>query len=261
MVTKTVTIGRLQFRFNWIITACVLVAIGGLLRLGVWQLHRAEEKIELQTSYQDMQQMAPKEIENVPIAGRQYDAIQLQNRQVKLQGKYLNEKSLFLIYQTFEDQIGFEIVTPFKLSSRDEIILVSRGWTGAASYEALRDKLPAIEGEQTLHGQIYVPRAAEAEKRNDIAEVKWPLLIRHLNSEELQGLFSSPLFPYVVRLNKGQNGLLVRHWPEVHVDTGRNFSYALQWFSMAIALGVVSLLLSSNILTLFGKEHQGSSHM
>lgn len=254
MLSKTISIGRLQFRFNWIITTCVLLAIGGLLRLGVWQMNRAQEKIELQNNYRDMQQMAPSEIENVPIAGRQFDSIQLQNRQVSLTGTYLNEKSLFRIYQSFEEQIGFEIVTPFALSSKDEIILVSRGWTGAASYEALRDKLPAIEGEQTLHGQIYVPRAAEAEKRNDIADIKWPLLIRHLNSEELQPLFSSPLFPYVVRLNKSQSGVLVRHWPEVHVDTGRNFSYALQWFSMAIALGLVSLILGSNILALLGQR-------
>lgn len=254
MLSKTIALGKLQFRFNWIITSCVVLAVSGLVRLGIWQLERAEEKINLQNDFKNMQQMAPSAIENVPLAGREFDAIQLQNRQVSLQGEYLNEKSLFLIYQTYEEQIGYEIVTPFKLAARDEVVLVSRGWTGAASYEKLREHLPHVEGEQNLRGQIYVPRAAEAAKKNDIGEVKWPLLIRYINSEELQRLFSDTLFPYVVRLNKGQSGVLVRHWSEVALDTGRNFSYALQWFSMAIALAMVGLIVSSNILTLFRKK-------
>ncbi len=67
---------------------------------------------------------------------------------------------------------------------------------------------------------------------------------------ELAPHFSSPLFPYAVRLAEGQPGVLVRHWPVVLVDSGRNFSYALQWFAMAIAVIAVSLILSSNVLQL-----------
>ena len=62
--------------------------------------------------------------------------------------------------------------------------------------------------------------------------------------------FDSPLFPYVIRLGVDQPGVLVRHWPAVTSNTSQNFSYALQWFSMAIALLMVSLILSSNILAL-----------
>ncbi|MEX1033867.1 MAG: SURF1 family protein [Cellvibrionaceae bacterium] len=252
MLRKKITVGKLEFRLNWVVAACVISVVGGLARLGIWQLERAEEKIALQDSYREMRKMAPSAIEHVPLAGREYDAIQLQNRRVTVHGEYLNDKSLFLIYQSYEEQIGFEIMTPVKLVERDEIVLVSRGWTGAATYEALKQSLPAIDGVRELQGQIYVPREAEAARKNNIETVKWPLLLRHMNTDELQPLFSSPLFPYVVRLNEGQSGVLVRHWPEVQVDAGRNFSYALQWFSMAIAVAVVSLILSSNILTLLG---------
>lgn len=260
MVNKSFMLGPLRVRLNWAIAACVIVSVAGLVRLGIWQLDRAAEKLELHNSFIEMGGQAPSDIGHVPVAGREYDAVQLQNRQVTLRGHYQNERSIFLIYQTFEDQIGFEVVTPFKLSAREEIVLVSRGWTGANSYETLRDSLPAIEGEQEPLGQIYVPRAAEAARRNGLNEaerVQWPLLMRHFNVDELQPFFSLPLFPYVVRLNEGQQGLLVRHWPEVHVDTGRNFSYALQWFAMAIALAVVSLLLSTNLLQLLGFQPAG----
>lgn len=257
MTGKTLTIGPLTLRFNWAMAVFVVLTMAGLVRLGIWQLERAQEKIELHNDLLEMAKQAPDAIEHIPLAGREYDAIQLQNRQVVLTGRYLNEQSIFLIYQTYQEQLGFEVITPLRLTHRDEIVLVSRGWTGANSYEALRDNLPKIDGEQQVLAQIYVPRAAEAERGTGVdaleaGSVTWPLLIRHLNTKEMQALFDSPLFPYVVRLNEKQAGVLVRHWPAVSVDTGRNFSYALQWFAMAIALGVVALLLSSNLLQLLG---------
>lgn len=264
MLGKTLVFGPLTIRFNWVVALFVFAAMTGLIRLGIWQLDRAREKIALHEDLVAMGEQAPSSLEHVPLAGREYDALQLQNRQVTLRGHYLNERSIFLIYQTYEEQLGFEVVTPFEVEGRNEIVLVSRGWTGANSYESLRDNLPAIDGEQDVLAQIYVPRAAEAERSSGIEArasktVRWPLLIRHLNVSELQSLFSSPLFPYVLRLNEGQPGVLVRHWPAVNVDTGRNFSYAMQWFAMAIALGAVALFLSSNLLQLFGSNTSRAS--
>jgi cytochrome oxidase assembly protein ShyY1 len=79
-------------------------------------------------------------------------------------------------------------------------------------------------------------------------------VLRYPNMDELTPLFAAPLFPYVVRLAEGQPGELVRFWPVVSVDSGRNFSYALQWFAMAIALSLVSLILSSNLLQAWQRQ-------
>ena len=89
------------------------------------------------------------------------------------------------------------------------------------------------------------------DKTNDINEVSWPLLIRYLNTIELKPHFEASIFPYVVRLSENQNGVLVRHWPTVIVDTSRNYSYALQWFALAIAVVAVALILSSNLINKF----------
>lgn len=256
MASKIIRLGQLELRFHWLVALCVLLTMTGLVRLGLWQLERAEEKVQQQIDYQAMMHDEAWPLANVPLAGREYDAIQLQNRRVLLEGEYLNEQSLFLIYQSFEDQIGYEIVTPFLDTTTNEIVMVSRGWTGAASYEEVRDKLPVIEGTRHLSGQIFVPSAGMAARTNNIStdNIGWPLLIRYLNMEELAPLFDRPLFPYAVRLGEGEPGVLVRHWSTVLVDTSRNFSYALQWFAMAIAVLIVSLVLSSNILSLMRKK-------
>ena len=125
----TFTFGKIEFRFNWKIAACVLLTAAGLIRLGLWQLDRAGEKFAQQRSFQDagLQQASP--LPGIPLAGRELDMLQHQNRRVSLSGHYLNEQSVFLIYQTFQDQLGYEVVTPFRLADMDQIVLVSRGWS------------------------------------------------------------------------------------------------------------------------------------
>ncbi len=132
--------------------------------------------------------------------------------------------------------------------------MVSRGWSGITSEDELARVLPKINGELVLQGQIYVPTEKEAARTNELVNESWPLTTRYLNINELSRYFDSSIFPYVIRLGLDQPGVLVRHWPAVTANTSQNFSYALQWFSMAIAVFIVSLILSSNILTLMKRR-------
>ncbi len=254
MASKNLKFGELEVRINWVIAICVLLTMSGLIRLGIWQLSRAQEKIQLQESFLEFSEEQATPIENLPIAGREFDAMQHQNRQVELTGRFLNENSIFLIYQTYEEQLGFEVVTPFELSALDLIVMVSRGWSGITSEDELARVLPKINGELVLQGQIYVPTEKEAARTNELVNESWPLTTRYLNINELSRYFDSSIFPYVIRLGLDQPGVLVRHWPAVTANTSQNFSYALQWFSMAIAVFIVSLILSSNILTLMKRR-------
>lgn len=224
------------------------------MRLGIWQLDRASEKLTLQQAFNQKSEQGPVPVESLSLGGLQTDAVQLQNAHVQLAGEYLNNKTLLMIYQPYEDELGYEVVTPFKLEGSDQVVLVSRGWMMAAPLEELVMRLQPIEGKQRLLGQIFVPTEKMANKTNNLKSIQWPLVLRYINTLELAPYFDLPLFPYVVRLNEGQPGVLVRHWPEVMVDIGRNQSYALQWFAMAIAVAVVSLVLSSNILDLIRKK-------
>ncbi|MEY4641675.1 MAG: hypothetical protein RLZZ227_1669 [Pseudomonadota bacterium] len=256
-VRTTLRFGPIVIHIHWLILLCLLLAIGGLLRLGVWQLGRAQEKIAQQESFQASGQAQATPLGEVPTAGIAFDTLQHQNRRVVLNGTYLNDKSIFLIYQTFESQIGWEIVTPVRLEQQNLIALVSRGWNGTGSYAALAAALPQVEGSVRLEGQIHVPTESLAAQTNAKLDLdQWPLAMRYLNTTELAPLFDAPLFPYVIRLAEEQPGVLIRHWPLVQVDSGRNFSYALQWFSMAIAVAIVSLVLSSNALQLWQQKHR-----
>ena len=254
MPHKILQFGPLEFRFNWLIALCVLASFSTLVRLGLWQMERAQEKIAEQTLFMEAGNLQATPITQVPVAGLEFDTMQHQNRRVVLQGSYLNENPVFMIYQTYNEQIGYEIVSPVKVTGQDLIVFVSRGWSGIADVDALAASLTPITNPVELQGQIFISNTTMASQSNNLQSIKWPLLIRYFNITELQPLFDSPTFPYIVRLAENQPGVMIRHWPAVTVDSGRNFSYALQWFSMAIALLAVSLILSSNILKLRNKS-------
>ena len=256
MKSKTFTFGELEIRFNWIVAFFVFVAFCVLVRLGVWQMSRAQEKIDLQETYTEMGADSALPIEEVGMSGLENDARTIQNLHVSLTGEFRNDRTLFLIYQTYEDTLGYEIVTPFELDSSEKVVFVSRGWVFANTYEELLTKVEPITGHRTIEGQLYVPTPKQAARTNDIdfSNPSWPLEVRYLNTLELAPLFEESIFPYEVRLDENQPGLFIRHWPTVYVDTGRNFSYALQWFSMSIALLIVTFVLSSNVLQLINKR-------
>jgi surfeit locus 1 family protein len=252
----TLRFGQFMLRIHWPIAAGVILVVFGLARLGLWQLDRAQEKIEQQRAFQTAGQQAPTPLDEVPIAGVTYDALQHQNRRVALRGSYLNARNVFLIYQSYEDQIGWEVITPLLLDDNSQIALVSRGWSGIGDVDTLAASLPAIADTVAIEGQLFVPTPEQAARPGDALTETWPRVQRHLNVAELAPLFDAPLFPYVVRLAEKQPGVLVRHWPLVLVDSGRNFSYALQWFAMAISVAAASVFLGSNAGQLW-KERNG----
>lgn len=251
MPSRRIQLGPLQLRWHWPIALAVLLAAGGLVRLGLWQLDRAGEKIEQQEAYTAAGSETATPLAQVPIAGLPFDQQQHQNRRVVMQGQFLEQQHIFLIYQTWEEQLGYEVLTPLRLADDNRIVLVSRGWSGQADTQQLAAALEPLPGLRQVEGQLHVPTEREASRSNSSQNPDWPLIRRYVNMAELAPFFDAPLFPYVVRLMPGQDGLLVRHWPEAVVATDRHFSYALQWFSMAIAVLLVSLLLSSNLRELW----------
>lgn len=256
MISKSFTFGELTIRFNWIVAFFVFIVFCSFIRLGLWQFDRVQEKMQLQDSYTAMGENFALAIEDVSMSGLENDALTIQNLHVSLSGEFQNDKSLYLIYQAHQGNLGYAVITPFKLDSSDKIVFVNRGWSLANTYDELEEKIEPINGKHIIEGQVFVPTPKQADRSNeiDLSDVQWPLEIRYLNTLELAHLFSESFFPYEVRLDENQPGVLIRHWPTVAVDTGRNFSYSLQWFSMALALLIVTFILSSNILQILQKR-------
>ena len=249
-LSREFSFGILRLRLNGLVLLCVGVTVFTFIRLGLWQLGRADEKLQAQELYAEQQRENPLPIENLSLADAGADTTKLQNLHVSLYGSYDNDHSILVLAQFFDGQIGYEVLTPFRLQGSDRLVLVSRGWTSGILPPNTPPSLRPVAGPQKLTAQIYVPAPDERIIPSQIDASQWPLRIRSIEVPVLETVLQEPLFPYVVRLTEGQPGVLVRHWPVVNVDINQHLSYAFQWFLFAIITLLASLLFSSNLWAL-----------
>ena len=241
-LTSEFKFGSVQFGINWFVLAGVVLVAASFIRLGIWQLDRASEKMALQTAMQQEQQKETINIEDIDLAR---DGA-IPNLHVTLSGEYINEKSFLLVPQSYNGQLGFGVITPFRLQNSNRIVLVDRGWITVASGSQLNFGL--VVGARQLTAQIHLRSSSPGlDERPDASA--WPVQIRRLDVDVISEILGEDLFPYPVRLNEDQPGVLIRHWTAVTANSNANISYAIQWFVFAAALIIASLLASSNIVS------------
>ena len=244
------SLGNFQLRVNWLVAVSVLITVAAFARLGLWQLDRAAEKVAAQSALElQLRDNAPA-IEDIP-AGHLHPANpELLNRHVNLKGEFVNERTILLIAEFFQGQIGYGVVTPLRLSSNQQLVLVHRGWTTGILPANTEPELRPVNGPVEVTAQIYVPASNARVFPSHIDAGTWPLRMRSLEIDVIADILDEPLFPFEVRLTASQPGTLVRHWPAVNADVNQNLSYAVQWFSFALLVLFISILASSNLWAL-----------
>ena len=246
-IRREIHLGDLHIRFNWLIAGCVLMTVMGLGRLGIWQLDRAAEQVEAQRALDARLQDNAPAIESLSQAQLERSNPDLQNLHVSLSGEYLNDRTILVLAEFFDSQIGYGVVTPFRLASNGELVLVSRGWTTAMLPADTPPYLNPVEGPVDITAQIHVRPENARVISSEIDPSVWPLRIRTLEIDIISDILAEPVFPYEVRLTADQPGTLVRHWPAVNIDVNQNLFYAVQWFSFALVVLVIALFASSNL--------------
>jgi len=216
-------------------------------RLGLWQLDRAAEKVQAQAALVIESSINAAPVEDI-LAGHLHRANpELQNRHVSMKGEFVNGRSILLLAEFFQGMIGYGVVTPFRLDSNDQLILVNRGWTTGILPPDTPPNLRPVSGPMEITGQIYVPPENARVLASQIDASVWPLRMRSLEIDVIADIIGESLFPFEIRLTEEQDGVLVRHWPAVNADVNQNLSYSLQWYSLALLVLFASILASSNL--------------
>ena len=248
-MNKIITIGRLQLTINWRVALVVTVLILLLINLGIWQLGRATEKRAANAASIAKESAAPVLLKNLidPLQN-----IPANGLKVKLRGEYIQQKHLLVENKSFMGRPGIEVISVFKLADRNYYVLVSRGW----SEHDTKESFEVADGTVEIIATIAVPDRKPFLNPVNLKGEMWPIRLHHFDMRSVEGLFKDPLFPYVLRLETEQTGLLTRHWPKKYLNPENNISYALQWFGMALLALVITLIKSSNILALWQNKNR-----
>ena len=247
---RTFHFSSFEIRVNWIIAACVVISAVSFANLGFWQLGRAAEKLEAQSILEAELRENAGPIENIPAGHLHRANPEMRNRHVQLQGEYLNDRTVLILAEFFDSQIGYGVVTPLRLTSNGELVLVHRGWTSGILPPDTPPSIRPIDGPLDIGGQIFIPPQDTRVIPSQINPNKWPLRMRSLEIDVISEILGEPIFPFEVRITANQSGTLTRHWPAVNPDVNQNLSYAIQWFTFALIIIFVALLASSNLWAL-----------
>lgn len=247
---RTFHFSSFEIRVNWIITACVVISAVSFANLGFWQLGRAAEKLEAQSILEAELRENAGLIENIPAGHLHRANPEMRNRHVQLQGKYLNDRTVLILAEFFDSQIGYGVVTPLRLTSNGELVLVHRGWTSGILPPDMPPNIRPIDGPVDIGGQVFIPPQDARVIPSQINPNEWPLRMRSLEIDVISEILGEPIFPFEVRITANQSGTLTRHWPAVNPDVNQNLSYAIQWFTFALIIIFAALLASSNLWAL-----------
>lgn len=227
---------------NWKITLLGLLLLPVLLRLGFWQLDRAEQKQVLVESINQLQAMPIVSLENL----LQGD-MNLQYRQVSVQGEFMPERYWLVDNRVHLGKVGYEVIAPFVLTDH-KIILINRGWIAAP---ARRSELPSVAmpaGAVELRGRLTRPSDNRMVRTLEVNQ-QWPKRIQQLLLPQAEDELKAELLPWVLQLSAESPYALVMKWRDVNVSPAKHQGYAVQWFSMSLALFIALIVVNINVQT------------
>ena len=225
--------------------AILLTAAAAVLfvRLGVWQLHRAAFKDDLLRRYAAAAVAPPQDFAAVA-ARPPPDAYP----RVRVRGRYLADRVYLLDNPKHDDRGGVEVYVPLRVPGADRLLLADLGFLSGNGTDQAPQLPPLPDGVQDLRG-LYVPppgRGFEMGGNALARQTAWPKKTIYLDLSQVAADLGAKLYPRVLSLDADPASIYVR----VHtLDFGdmppaRHRAYAFQWFSFAIAVVVILLVLN-----------------
>ena len=213
------------------ILVAALVGVAITASLGAWQLRRAAQKVALQSALDARSGMPA--LATPELAAAAPEAKMQQFRPVRLRGRWVAARTVFLDNRQMDGRVGFYVVTPLQLEGRRDAVLVQRGWVP----RDLRDRtlLPVVgtpEGDVDVVGHVAPPPT----RLYEFAPSTAGLIRQNLDVESFAAETGLMLIQLSVRQDDSaatRGDGLSRHWPLPAVDVDKHYGYAFQWFAMA----------------------------
>ncbi len=223
-----------RFEFRPLSTAITLAMLALLIWLGSWQLSRADEKRATLRAFDQTQQVAVWRNVNEPPP---------RYTQVSISGRYDEARQVLLDGVRRRGQAGVEVLTPLRLDNGD-IVMVNRGWTPWAGSRSAPPTPPAPSETVTVTGRVRnfaEPGMRLGDGNASIAQ-SWPRLAIYPGGDEISQWLGAVISPVLVLLDADASHGFEREWRPDEFPPSRHVGYAVQWYSLAVALVVLFLI-------------------
>lgn len=232
------------FSRKWIITTIlVVIGMGILIRLGIWQLDRLEQRRQFNSRVSGQIQQPRLELSVSSIA---FELEDMEYRDVVVHGEYDFENQIALRNQAWQDRYGVNLITPLKISGTDQVVLVDRGWIPSQDMDpsnwSVYDKAGQVEVNGVIRRSQNKPDFGRISDTVPSAGGKlylWNLV----NIPQIETQLPYELLSIYISQSpdNSPDGPPFRKEIQLDLTEGPHLSYAIQWFSFAGILAVIYL--------------------
>ena len=253
-------IGSRQFVPRLWAVALYVAVLSCMLWLANWQMDRAALKITFQQAAEQARdaQAAPLlSIADLESASAAY-------RKVTLTGRYDATRQFLWDNRTHGGQAGYEVISVFRLDE-GSLALVNRGWVapGASRQELPDVALPDMAIDRAVAFEGYLSRPSKGFASGDAitGDDDWPKLLQYFDYDAISELLDEPIVAAVVQAQSlgtdastptvltSRPEWLTANWQPAASGPAKHYSYAFQWFAMAVALTGIFLVVNTRRLS------------
>ncbi len=227
-----------QFRWVWAYSIFCLALLALLLNLGFWQLSRAAEKDAIELRVAALASSAPINMDELAAsAANNYQP-------VLLVGRYLDKPHWLVDNQVVNGKVGLDVVSVL-LTQGGQHVLVNRGFVPGARTRSELPNFATPTGLVSVQGKISLPLGEQFMLGQQVLAKTAIQIIQNVDIPQLGQNLEQTVYPHLVRADAGYPGIFATHWQAVNMKASKHHGYALQWFSMALALVILYWMVST----------------
>ena len=228
----------------WKTTLLVIAAVAVMIRLGIWQLDRLQQRRAFNTRVQTQLEQPVLDLNRAmqPGAGDQ-ELNSMEYRDVEVTGEYDPSGQVVLRNQVWENLHGVNLLTPLNISGSDQTVLVNRGWIPFEDFTNGELGKYDEPGQIKVQGVIRISQTKpDVGGHEDQIPASGDEKLLAWNVVNVQGIESQspyPLLPIYIQASPDPSLTTLPYRSEVQLDLteGPHLGYAIQWFIFASILG------------------------
>ncbi len=247
----------------WIAVVLTVVSVGILIKLGLWQLERGNEKLRYEQQLSERAQQSSRSLDAV-ISEWKDSRIQAQgaSEQLFLNGLKVDVELeapsglvVLLDNQIHQGTVGYVIYMLGKVRLEDENnslvaekqLLIDLGFVAASNDRRELPQLGNITLPTNMSGRLYT-RSVNPLSHELGLENTTPKRIQNINITALSEYTGQAVLPFVFQPQSLESWPYELLWRPTAMKSEKHFGYSFQWFVMAAVLLFLMLLIGYRYL-------------
>ncbi len=225
----------------WKTTLLVIAAVIVMIRLGLWQLDRLDQRRAFNARVEEQLAQSALEISEENLRADLYN---MEYREAIVLGEYDHDRQVVLRNQDWQGRLGVHLLTPLIVQGSDRAIMVNRGWIPYEDFEAGKlsqfDENGLVEVNGVIRRSQTKPRIGgradqiPAEGEPPLQAWNW------INVGGIAGQLPYELLPVYLQGSPepSRDQMPYRTQLELDLSEGSHLGYAFQWFTFALILAI-----------------------